>query len=205
MEPTWLDWARRLQALGQSGLAYAANEYEVERYQAVQHIAAEMLAAGSGGAVEPILDLFGRDEGYATPKVDVRGMVLRGGRVLLVRERIDGLWTLPGGWADVGQSPRECVEREIWEESGYRARATRLLAVYDRSRRGHPPSPFYIYKMFFLCVLEGGTATTSHETSDVGFFAADELPDLSLARVTPAEIAHMFECAHHPDWPAEFD
>lgn len=204
--PQWLDWAMRLQALAQDGLLFARNPFDAARYRALRDIAAEMLAAGSGWPVERIAGLLDKETGYATPKVDVRGAVFREGRILLVRERVDGRWTLPGGWADPGDAPSEAVEREIREESGYEARAVKLLAVYDRARQGHePPHPFAIYKLFFQCELTGGEAAPSDETDGVGFFAEDGLPPLSLGRVTPRQIARLFEHLRHPEWPADFD
>jgi ADP-ribose pyrophosphatase YjhB (NUDIX family) len=204
--PMWLQWAARLQAIAQVGLVYAENSFDHERYGAVQHIAAEMMAKGSGGPIEPVLTLFGQQAGYATPKVDVRGMVFHQDSVLLVREHADGLWTVPGGWADPGDTPSEAVEREIREESGYEARAVRLLAVYDRSRQGHvPPHAFAIYKLFFLCELTGGAAATSPETDEVAFYPVAALPPLSLARVTSRQIALFHSMAADPSCPADFD
>src|SRR5208283_2790322 len=132
MEPNWLDWARRLNALAQTGLTFAETPYDIERYTAIRTIAAEMIAHGSGHDFSRVLDLFTCDAGYATPKVDVRGVVFQEGKILLVQERSDGMWTLPGGWADVGDSPAEAVVREVREESGYLTHASKLLALYDR-------------------------------------------------------------------------
>ena len=123
-----------------------------------------------------MLELFAGDSGYATPKVDVRGVVFRAGKILLVQERSDGLWTMPGGWADVGDSPADAVVREIQEESGYEARATKLLALLDRNRHGHPLHVNHIYKAFIRCEIIGGSPTTSHEIQGVGFFAEGEIP-----------------------------
>jgi len=206
VEPQWLAWTKRLQAIAQNGLTFAENPFDVERYQAVREVAAEMLAAGSGTSVERVLDLLVQEAGYATPKVDVRGVVFRDDALLFVRERIDGGWTLPGGWADVGESPGESVVREIYEESGYRTRAVKVLAVYDRTRHGQvPPHPHHIYKLFFLCQLTGGTAVASLETDGVAFFPQGEVPGLSLGRVTPRQVARMFEHHRHPEWPTDFD
>src|SRR5580700_4750324 len=161
-EPNWLVWARELQAIAQTGLNFSADPYDLERYQRLRAIAVEMLAAGSGAPIERISALFDQDLGYPTPKVDVRGAVFREQRILLVREVSDGGWTLPGGWADVNQSARECVEREIREESGFEARAVKLAAVCDYRRQGHRnPLPYSIYKLFFTCELTGGEARTS--------------------------------------------
>jgi len=211
LQDQWLIWARRLQALAQSGLAYTKNPFEIERYNAVREIAFEILAAGSELALDEVRDLFSGEEGYATPKVDVRGVVFRpdlsSGRdsILLVRELRDGLWTLPGGWADVNDSPAEATVREVYEESGYQTRAVKLLACYDRSKHGHPPYGFHIYKLFFQCQLLGGEASGSIETADAGFFCEDEIPALSLPRVTPEQIARFFAHRRHPEWPTDFD
>lgn len=205
-EPTWLLWARELQALAQTGLAFSKDEYDLERYQRIRALAAEMYARGSDTPVERIRSLFAQESGYATPKVDVRGAVFRDGRILLVKEAIDGLWTLPGGWADVNQSPREGVEREIREESGYEARAIKLAAVYDYRRQGNRnPLPNSIYKLFFVCELTGGEARTSFETSAVEFFPPDQLPPLSMGRTDPAQIARMFAHRRDPALAADFD
>lgn len=203
----WLSWVRRLQAIAQNGLAYADDPYDAERYGQVRKVAAEMAASGSGGPVEGVEGLFTGEAGYATPKLDVRALVLDGsGAVLLVREKEDGLWTLPGGWIDVGESPGEAVEREVAEESGYKVRAVRILALWDRDRHPHPPLPFHVYKLFFLCDLRGGhPLSSSTETEGVGFFAADALPPLSLGRVTPGQVSRLLELAAGDGGPAEFD
>lgn len=205
MQPMWLDWAQKLLAIAQTGLHFTRNPYEVERFEAVKAIAEEMIAQAASVDVGHVRELFAQESGYITPKVDVRGAVFRDGQVLLVRERSDGGWTLPGGWADVGDSPSQAVEREILEESGYRARAVRLLALYDRRKHDHPPHPFHIYKVFFLCELEGGAPVHSDETDGVGFFSLDDLPPLSTARVTAAQLRRLYELACHPDWPPDFD
>jgi len=205
MLPQWLIWARRLQALAQSGLTYTQNPYERERYEQVAEIAAEMAACQCGLEPGEVRELFAGQAGYATPKVDVRGVVYRDGQVLLVQERSDGRWTLPGGWADAGESPAEATEREVWEESGYRVRAVKLLALYDRDRHGHTPYFFSIYKLFFLCELLGGEPAESVETAGVGWFAPDALPELSTGRVTAEELARFFEHQRHPEWPTDFD
>ncbi len=157
--------------------------------------------------VEPsyVVDLFGREVGYATPKVDVRAAVFRDQQLLFVREREDGCWTLPGGWADVGDSPSEVAVREVYEESGYNTRAVKLLAVYDRDRQGHPPLSHYVYKLFFQCELVSGSPLASIETDEVAFFAENEIPQLSLTRIMPAQVVRIFDHYRHPDWPTDFD
>ena len=164
--PRLLDWTRRLQAIAQTGLAFAKDPYDVERYEAVRRLAAEMASAGVDGVgVGEAVELFARDNGYTTPKVDVRAVVFDAdGRLLLVRERSDGGWTLPGGWADVGLTPAENVVREVREESGFEVRAVKVLAVYDRDRHPHPPMLQHAYKVFMRCEVMGGSAT--QETSE---------------------------------------
>ena len=205
-EPQWLLWSRQLMALAQNGLAYASNPFDIDRYQAVRKIAAAILAEHARADPQQVEDLFAREVGYATPKVDVRGVVFRDGALLLVKEREDGRWTLPGGWADVNESPSEAVVREVFEESGYRTRATKLLAVLDRAKHPHLPLlPFHIYKHFLRCEWLGGEPTISIETEAVGFFREDQLPELSNSRTTPGQIARMFEHFRQPDLPTDFD
>ncbi len=204
-EPPWLTVARELQAIAQTGLHYTRDKYDAARYARLRVLASEMMASGTATGVEQIADLFGREAGYAAPKAAVRGSAFRDGRILMVRETTDGLWSVPGGWCDVNQSARECIEREIVEESGYTARAVKLAAVWDRSRHGHPPLPFAIYIMHFVCELTGGSPRPSIETSEIGFFAEDALPPLSPGRIREHQIRRLF--AHHrqPELPTEFD
>jgi len=204
--PQWLTWARRLQAIAQSGLTYCQDKFDVQRYHEIRAIAAEIMASGAAlPSDQPVVALFAAQAGYATPKLDVRAAVFRDGRILLVRELEDGGWTLPGGWADVGEPPSLAAMRETREESGYDVRITKLVALYDRDLQGHPPHAFYAYKLFFLGELQGGSAQSSHETSGAQFFSEHELPPLSLSRVTPAQIAHMFEHFRNPALPTSFD
>jgi ADP-ribose pyrophosphatase YjhB (NUDIX family) len=203
---TALERAQRLQAIAQSGLAFSRDPYDIERYEQLRTIAAEMIAEAANVEIASVLELLVAESGYATPKVDIRGVIFREDRILLVRERSDGLWTLPGGWADVGASPSENVIREIREESGYEARPTRLLALYDRNLHPHAPQYLHhLYKIFIECEITGGAAGSSLETSDAGFFAEDNLPPLSLARVTGSQIARMFEHHRAPGLAADFD
>jgi len=204
--PEWLQWAQKLQAIAQNGLTYARDPFDVERFLQVRQVAAEMLAAGSDSAkVDDLIELFRRNFGYATPKVDVRAAVFDKDRILLVRERADGCWTLPGGWADVGDPPSVAAVREVREESGYEARVKKLAAIYDRELHDHPPYPFHSYKLFFICELTGGEARTSKETTAVDFFFEDAIPKLSLPRATPKQIKHMFDHYRHLEWPTSFD
>jgi ADP-ribose pyrophosphatase YjhB (NUDIX family) len=163
------------------------------------------MARGTDADTAKIVDLFRQDAGYATPKVDVRGAAFQDGSLLLVREISDGRWTLPGGWADVNQTPAECVVRELNEESGFESRVTKLAAVHDYRSRNAPHHIDSIYKLFFICELTGGSPRTSDETSDVAFFRRNDLPPLSLGRTTPGQIELMFRHADEPGLPTEFD
>lgn len=205
LEPRWLRWAQRLQAIAQDGLTFGHDVYDRERYVMLQEIAAEIYAAGSDTPLEVIRELFADQAGYATPKVDVRGAAFREGKVLLVQERSDGLWTLPGGWADPGSSPAENVVREVWEESGFTAQAVKLALVHERARHTPKPNPFSIYKLCFVCALTGSAPQTSNETAAVGFFGEEELPPLSLGRITEAQVQRMFAHWRDPTLPTEFD
>ena len=199
-----IEWAQRIAAIASTGLYYAQDHYDRERYQQLLDIAAEMLGGASDTAPVTVRALLDRDDGYITPKVDVRGAVFKDGKVLLVQEAGDGLWSMPGGWADVGDTPAGAVEREIREESGYQARAVKLMAVDDRNRRNRQ-SAFAVYKLFFLCDLIGGEATTSEESLAVDWFAPDQLPALSQGRVTEAQLGRWFRHLRQPDLPTEFD
>jgi ADP-ribose pyrophosphatase YjhB (NUDIX family) len=206
MEPMWLLLVRRLQAIAQVGLAYSRDPYDLERYREIRHIAAEMLAQIGNVDTRRVLELFSGETGYATPKVDVRGVVFKGDSILLVREVADGRWSLPGGWADVCETPAESVVKEVREESGYLTRAVKLLALFDRSKHPHEHHhAFHVYKIFIRCEIVGGSAAGGLETSEVGFFKEDGLPEFSASRVTISQVRRMFEHLRHPDWPADFD
>ncbi|MBV9389586.1 MAG: NUDIX hydrolase [Chroococcidiopsidaceae cyanobacterium CP_BM_ER_R8_30] len=201
----WLAWAKRLEAIAQIGLTFTEGAYDIERYKSLRAIAAEIMATYSNVEPSYVLDLFSQDMGYATPKVDVRAAVFDSDKLLFVKEKVDGCWTIPGGWADVGDSPGDAAVREVQEESGYLTRAVKLLAVYDRDKQGHPPFPYAVYRLYFLCELIGGSPSSSIETDEVAFFGEDEIPELSLSRVLPTQIARIFHHHRHPDLPTDFD
>ncbi len=202
--PALLRWAQRVQAIAQTGLTYARDPFDRQRYEELREIAIEM-AGASGAEVEAARVAFSAREGYPTPKVDVRAVVFRGDELLLVREARTGGWTFPGGWADVGDTPGGVAERETREESGFAVRARKMIAVFDKSRHEHPPSLYYTYKLLVLCDLVGGEARGSHETDAVAFFAREALPQLDLERATPGQVGVAF--AHHADpaRPTDFD
>src|SRR5215212_5926952 len=204
-DPQWLRWSRHLQAIAQDGLTYTRDSYDLGRYEQLRDLAAEILAAHSTGTLEEARDLLALEVGPATPKVDVRAAVFREGRILLVKERGEEGWSVPGGWADVGESPSEAAARETLEESGYRVRPVRLLAVYDRDRRGHPPMAYHVYKLVYLCEVLDEESLSDVDNDGTRFFGEHELPELSVTRVTRAQISRFFEQHRDPSLPTDFD
>ena len=204
-DPRWLGWIKRLQAIAQDGLTYSNDDYDLGRYEQLRELASEMLAAHSTGTLEEARDLLALETGPATPKVDVRAVVFEGDRVLLVKEPDEAGWSVPGGWADVGESPSEAAARETLEESGYRVKPVKLLAAYDRDRHGHPPIPYHVYKLVYLCEILDEVPSSDVDTDGVRFFAENELPELSVTRVTRAQISRFFEQHRYPALPADFD
>lgn len=201
----WLEWAREIQAISQTGYHYSENEYQRQRYARLSEIAAEIISEHTQLPLEPLNQVFRSQIGYATPRVDVRGAVFREGKLLLVRERQDGGWTMPGGWADVGDVPSEAAEREVWEEAGFHVKATKVIGVYDANRTG-PLELFHAFKIVFLCHILDGEAHPSLETSEVDFFALNEIPPiLSGERTKTRHILDAFRAFQHPDCETVFD
>lgn len=204
--PDWLRWADALQTIASAGLTYSRDPFDRDRFQQVREVAAELLARHTDLSLPAAAARLAAEPGYATPKVDVRAVVFDGaGRVLLVQEVADGGWSLPGGWADVGESPAEVAAREVREEAGLDVRPVKLLAVLDKRKHPHPPQLAYTYKLFLRCEVLGGALRTSHETPAVDWFARDALPPLSLDRVVPSQLERMFTHLDHPALPADFD
>lgn len=202
----WLEWAKQIQAISQAGLEYSRDVYDIDRFQQLRELSIEIMQQYTDVEAEQIRELFAAETGYATPKVDVRGVVFRDGRILMVKEKIDGHWSLPGGWADIGLSPKEIAVKEVREESGYIVEPMRLIGVVDKKFHAHPPSPWHVYKMFILCELIGGEASTdTTETTEVGFFAEDELPPLSVERNTEQQIQTLFQHMRDPQLPVFCD
>jgi ADP-ribose pyrophosphatase YjhB (NUDIX family) len=200
-----VDLARRLFALSQSGLHFTLQEYDRERYREIAEIAARVLANESAHEAASLHRTWFVEDGYATPKLDVRGAIFQDERVLLVRETTDGKWTMPGGWADVNDSPSHAVEKEVEQESGFTAKAMKLAALYDRNKHEHPPYLFHAWKAFFICDITGGAPRFSNETDGVEFFPLDQLPELSTGRATAAQIRRMYVHHRQRDLPTEFD
>lgn len=204
--PAWLGWAREIQALAQTGKRYSLNDFQTERYDRLAEIAAEIVGMANSSESDSIARDFKAQTGYATPRIDVRGVVFQDGKLLMVKERIDNCWTLPGGWADVGDVPSQAAEREVWEEAGFRVKAQKVVGIYDANRMEGWMSLYHSYKIVFLCDIIDGAACPSNETSAVSFFAADEIPaDLSYFRTPARLIQDAFRANQRPDCPTVFD
>ncbi len=205
MSYQWVEWAQRIQALSQSGLAFSKDNYDIERYEELRIISAEIMQEHTGLEMQKIKDFFLNDTGYQTPKVDVRGVIFQDDKILMVKEKLDDRWSLPGGFCDIGLSAAENIIKEIKEESGYDAVPTKLLAVWDKNKHPHPPEPFHYYKLFIQCDIIGGQPEKGIETSDIKFFSESDIPDLSANRVVESQIRTIFEFSRDPNKETLFD
>ena len=205
MENKLLEAVKRIQAIAQNGLAYSQNVYDIERYKELRRISVEMMAVISENCISTVKNLFAGETGYQTPKVDIRAVVFREGKVLLVKETADVCWSLPGGWADVGLSPGEVAMKEVREEAGLLVKPLRLLGILDKKFYPHSPSPYHSYKIFILCESIGGETGCGIETSDVSFFGYDDLPELSMERNTSQQLRMVFDFLNNPGKEAFFD
>lgn len=202
--PKWLEWAREIQAIAQTGLTYTTNEFDIQRYKRLTEIAAEMVAAQTSLPKGTVLESFQAQQGYATPKVDVRAAAVREGKILLVQERVDGRWSMPGGWADVGEFPSAVAAREAWEESGFTVKVNKLVAVFDANHI-EPLQLFHAYKLIFLCSIMEGEPRPSNETLAVDFFPLEALPPLSALRTNRRMLTEVFAHAADPSRPTFFE
>jgi len=194
--PKWLEWAREIQAIAQIGLTYTTNEFDIQRYKRLTEIAAEIVASQADLPLAPMLQSFQFQTGYATPKVDVRAAVIRDGKILLVQEKVDGRWSMPGGWADVGELPSAMVPREAREESGFIVRVDKLVGIFDANHI-EPLGLYHAYKLIFMCTIVEGEPRPSNETLAVDFFDLYHLPPLSELRTHKRMLEEVF--AHHAD------
>jgi len=193
-ERSFFEKLKRIQALAEIGLEYSNTHYDKERYEEIQEICLEMLSAMTDVPVSTIRPIIQEKNGYKTPKVDVRAVVFnQEGKILLVQEKVDGGWTFPGGWADIGYTPRQIAEKECFEEAGLQVKATRILAVMDKTAQQMPPEFEYVYKLLILCEPLNTSISAGAETDNVGWFAENELPELSKPRTIESQIHLMFE------------
>jgi len=186
--------AKQVQAQAENGLHYSENDYDLDRYTNLEEVAIHMISLITGLSSETVQVATSEKNGYRTPKVDVRSVVFNDrDEILMVKERADECWSLPGGWCDVGYTPTETAEKEAEEEAGIKVKVSRLLAVFDKKCHDHPEDLFYAYKIFLECEAENYEISTGMETLDVGFFKQDELPELSTPRNTAGQIQKMFD------------
>lgn len=206
-EPLWLKWAREIQAIAQTGDHYALNGFQKARYSRLNEIAAEIISEHSDANSEYLIQMFKSQTGYATPKVDVRGAVFQKKKILLVRERADSRWTMPGGWADVGESPSQSVVREVFEESGLIVKASKLVGIFDANRSNDAPlAVFHAYKIIFLCEILDGELSLSDEISEVRFFSSKEIPTgLSRLRTNERHIEKAYAALREIGYSPVFD
>ena len=202
----WLESIKRIHAIVKTGLHYTEGDYDRDRYEQLKEITEKLLETYTSLTPEKIdLTLNNGQEGYVTPKVDIRGVVFRDGKVLMIKEKLDHKWALPGGWADIGYSPGEIAEKEVWEEAGIKVKPKKLLAVFDKAKHQHPPDIFYSYKLFIWCEHLEGDPKPGMETLDAKFFGPDELPELSVERNTKEQILRVFSFLDNPDQETFFD
>lgn len=204
-EARWLAWAKELQFLAQAGLTYTKDPFDVERFQSIRDIAAEMVSAGSALPLETVKGLFCNEEGFQTPKIDTRAALFdEAGRILLVHEN-DGRWSLPGGWCDALQSVARNAIKEVREEAGLDCEVERLVALHDWNRRNARASAWNVLKVILLCRPLGGAFRANIETTGIGWFTADALPPLAVEKNTPEQIALCFAAHADPNWRPPID
>lgn len=201
----WLEWAMEIQSIAQAGLTYGHDEFDKERYERLREISAEILAYKTDMTVEKVKDLFCNETGYQTPKVDTRTAVFENGKILLVHEK-DGRWSLPGGWCDVDQSVAENTVKETMEEAGLEVKPTKLIAVQDRNKHNTPVYAYGVVKIFVMCTLIGGSFVENIETTEIKYFARNEIPEnLSNEKVTREQVEMCFDAYNDEHWMTQFD
>lgn len=205
MKEKWLEWTTKLQSIAQAGLTFGENQYDLDRYQQIRNLSVEILHEYTGISNEKIRDLFASETGYQTPKVDIRASVFKDDKILMVKEKVDGAWSLPGGWADVNTSVRESAIRECLEEAGARVKPKRVLAIHQADRHYDFPYPYTVYKIFVECELIENNFSANTETLEAGFFPIDSLPPLSQERNTREQIGICFEAKKHKLFETVFD
>ena len=201
-----LNIIKQIKAISETGLVYATDPYARERYEELKQISLKLMAHMADSSIEVLQDFFMPEKDYPTPKVDVRGFVLNDkDEILMAKESVDGKWTIPGGWADIGNTPSEIAVKEIQEETGMETEAVRLLAVYDKQVHPHPPEPYYIYKLIFLCRIVGGELKAGFDMLGADFFSLDNLPELSTDRILEDQLKHLFKLTKSMEYEVYFD
>lgn len=205
MEPKWLTWAKQLQSIAQAGLTYSKDKFDIERFQQIRNLSVDILKEYTEMNSEKIKDLFCNETGYQTPKIDIRGAIFKEDKILLVKESIDGRWSIPGGWAEFNLSIKENIVKEVKEEAGLNVTPKRLLAVLDRNKHNEPPTAYGTYKIFVLCEVIDGVFEKNIETEESGFFSLTDLPPLSVERNTKEQLIMCFESRSNDNFFTIFD
>lgn len=205
MEKKWLEWAKELQSIAQAGIEYSKDKYDVERFQKIRDLSVEIISEYTEIDYSKVRDLFANESGYQTPKVDVRGAIFKGNEILLVKEKLDNKWSMPGGWADVGLSIKENVVKEAMEEAGAEIEPKRIIAVLDRQKHINDDFPYSIYKIFVECDFIKGKHIGNIETSEARFFRLDNLPELSAGRNTKEQVELCFKARKQNKFETIFD
>lgn len=201
----WIEWAKELQFIAQAGLTYSKDPFDLERFERLRDIAAEMLSVKSGLPVDIVKGLFCNETGFQTPKLDTRAAIFKDDRILLVKER-NGTWSLPGGWVDVLETVKSNTEKEVREEAGLEVRATRIIALHDKNTHNTPqPFAYNICKVFVECEVIGGVFRENIETVESRYFSADNLPPLAEEKNTADQIRMCFSAHNNRDWEVQFD
>lgn len=204
LQPQWLEWAKELQFLAQTGLTYSKDVFDIERFERRREISAEIISAQSELSLEKVKDLFCNETGFQTPKLDTRAAIFKEDKILLVKER-NGTWSLPGGWVDVNQTVKSNTEKEVEEEAGLKVEATRIIAVQDRNMHNVPPYAYNVCKIFVLCEILSGYFQPNIETTESDYFRLEELPLLAEEKNNEEQIKMCFSAYHDKNWQVLFE
>ncbi len=201
----WLKWAIEIQSLAQSGLAYTDNVYDIERYERLREISAEMLAEKTDLSIEKVKDLFCNETGYQTPKIDTRAVIFKDNKILLTHEN-NGTWSLPGGWCDVLESVKSNTIKEVKEETGLNVETIKVIAIQDRNKHNKPIYAYGVCKVFILCDVIGGEFKKNIETTEIKYFSLDEIPNnLAEEKTNKEQIEMCFKSYNDKNWQTQFD
>lgn len=202
----WLKWAMEIQSIAQAGLTYSQGKYDLERYEMLRKISAEMISQKTDIPAEKVKDLFCNETGYQTPKVETRGVIFKDNKILLVHES-NGTWALPGGWADVLESVKSNTIKEVKEEAGLDVETDRIIAIHDRNKHNKPIYAYGIWKIFVLCKIKGGSFEKNIETTEAKYFTLEEACKLNLAeeKTNKEQIEMCFKAVNNLDWKIEYD
>lgn len=204
LQPQWLEWAKELQFLAQTGLTYSKDVFDIERFERIREISAEIISAQSELSLEKVKDLFCNETGFQTPKLDTRAAIFKEDKILLVKER-NGTWSLPGGWVDVNQTVKSNTEKEVEEKAGLKVEATRIIAVQDRNMHNMPPYAYNVCKIFVLCEILSGYFQPNIETTESDYFRLEELPLLAEEKNNEEQIKMCFSAYHDKNWQVLFE